>query len=46
MTMSTRGEAAPERAKGGDDVSWANTNLTELKMKKIHTVDSADANGW
>jgi hypothetical protein len=35
----------PERGKGGGDASWADTNLTGLKMKKIYTVDSADRNG-
>jgi hypothetical protein len=29
--MSARGEVAPRRAKGGDDVSWADANLTGLK---------------
>jgi hypothetical protein len=30
----------PGRGKGGDNVSWAEANLTRPK-KKIHTVDSA-----
>jgi hypothetical protein len=34
MATSARGAAAPEREKGGDDVSWANVNLTELKNKE------------
>jgi hypothetical protein len=33
-----------EEGKGGDDVSWADVNLTGPKMKKIHTVDSAGTN--
>jgi hypothetical protein len=28
---STRGEATPEREKGGDEVSWTDTNLIGLK---------------
>jgi hypothetical protein len=31
MMMSARGEVAPRRGKGGDDVSWADVNLTGLK---------------
>jgi hypothetical protein len=31
VTTSARGEAAPMREKGGDDVSWADTNLTGSK---------------
>jgi hypothetical protein len=34
MATSARGAAAPEREKRGDDVSWANVNLTELKNKE------------
>jgi hypothetical protein len=30
----------------GDDVSWADVNLTGPKMKKINVVDSAAINGW
>jgi hypothetical protein len=44
VTTSTGGEAAPGREKGGDDVSWADVNRTELKIKKIHAVDSASTN--
>jgi hypothetical protein len=29
--MSIRGEAALGRKKGGDNVNWANVNLTEQK---------------
>jgi hypothetical protein len=45
VTTSIGGEAAPKRGKRGDDASWTNANLTEPKMKKIHTVDSAGTNG-
>jgi hypothetical protein len=31
----------PGRGKRGDNVSWAEANLTRPKNKKIHTVDSA-----
>jgi hypothetical protein len=34
MTTLTRGKATPERKKGGDDVSWADANLTKLKNKE------------
>jgi hypothetical protein len=34
MAMSNRGEAAPGRGKGGDDVSWADANLTGPKNKE------------
>jgi hypothetical protein len=34
MATSARGATAPEREKGGDDVSWANVNLTGLKNKE------------
>jgi hypothetical protein len=40
-----RRRGALRREKGGDDVSWADANLTRPKNKKIHTVDSADTNG-
>jgi hypothetical protein len=33
MITSVGGEATPEREKVGDDVSWADANLTELKNK-------------
>jgi hypothetical protein len=45
VTMSTRGEMALRRGKGGDDASWADVNLTRLKMKKIYAVDSTGTNG-
>jgi hypothetical protein len=42
---SVGGEAAPEREKGGDDVSWTDVNLIwTKKIKKIHAVDSATTN--
>jgi hypothetical protein len=31
VVMSARGEEASRREKGGDNASWANVNLTELK---------------
>jgi hypothetical protein len=34
MMISARGEVTPERRKGGDDVSWADVNLTVLKNKE------------
>jgi hypothetical protein len=43
---SAEGKAALGREDGGDDVGWANANLTGSKMKKIHTVDSAVTNKW
>jgi hypothetical protein len=43
---SARGEAAPRRGKGGDNISWVDANLTGSKNeKKIHTVDSTGTNG-
>jgi hypothetical protein len=42
---SAGGEAPPERENGGEDASWANTNLTGLKMKKIHAVNLVGING-
>jgi hypothetical protein len=45
VTTSVRGEVASGRRKGGDGVSWADANLTELKMKKMHTVASVATNG-
>jgi hypothetical protein len=44
VTISAEGEAAPGRKKGGDDVSWVDTNLTCPKMKKIHVADSTSTN--
>jgi hypothetical protein len=29
----------------GEDASWVDMNLTELKIKKIHVVDSTAING-
>jgi hypothetical protein len=43
--MSWRCEVALGRRKGVDDVSWVDTNLTELKIKKIHTVNSVGTTG-
>jgi hypothetical protein len=37
VVTSTGGEAAPDRKKGGDDVSWADTNLIGPKNKKKST---------
>jgi hypothetical protein len=34
---SARGEVAPGRKKGGDDVSWADINLTGPKNEKKST---------
>jgi hypothetical protein len=45
VAMSTGGEVAPGREKGGDDASWIDVNLIEPKMKKIHVIDSAASNG-
>jgi hypothetical protein len=45
VTTSAGGEAASGRGKGGDDTSWADVNLSRLKMKKIHIVNSAGTNG-
>jgi hypothetical protein len=44
VATSDRGEAAPERKKEGDDTSWLGANLTEPKIKKIHTIDSTATN--
>jgi hypothetical protein len=45
MATSVEGEAAPGRGKRGDDISWVYVNLTEPKIKKMHTVDSTGTNG-
>jgi hypothetical protein len=45
VTMSARGEIASGKGNGGDDESWADVNLTRLKMKKIYVVNSAGTNG-
>jgi hypothetical protein len=34
MMMSAGGEATLRRGKGGDDVCWADTNLTEPKNEE------------
>jgi hypothetical protein len=34
VTTSARGEAAPERKKGGDNVSWFDANLIGQKIKE------------
>jgi hypothetical protein len=33
-TTLARGEMAPRRGKGGDDISWADVNLTGPKNKE------------
>jgi hypothetical protein len=44
---SIEGETTPGRGKRGDDVSWADANLTESKNeKKIHAVNSAAISGY
>jgi hypothetical protein len=45
VVTSTGGEAAPDKKNGGDDVSWADTNLTGPKIKKINAVNSPITNG-
>jgi hypothetical protein len=44
MVTLTGGEMPPEKGERGDDVSWADTNFTEPKTKKIHAVNSAATN--
>jgi hypothetical protein len=44
VTMLARGETTPGRGKGGDDTSWANTNLIRPKIKKIHAFDLVATN--
>jgi hypothetical protein len=34
VAMSTSGEVAPGREKGGDDASWFDVNLTEPKNEE------------
>jgi hypothetical protein len=34
VVTSVRGEVAPRRRKGGDDVNWADVNLTRSKIKE------------
>jgi hypothetical protein len=43
MTLAG-GETTPERENRGDDVSWADINLTRLKNNKNHHVDSTVIN--
>jgi hypothetical protein len=45
VMTSTGGEVAVGRGKGGADASWADTNLSMKKLKKIHAVNSASING-
>jgi hypothetical protein len=45
VTASTREEVAPGRKNGGNDGSWADTNLIGSKIKKNHAVDLAAING-
>jgi hypothetical protein len=44
--MSVGGETAPERGKRGDDVCWADVNLTGAKKEKINAINSAGINEW
>jgi hypothetical protein len=52
MTISSGGEAAPGRGKGGDDASWIKTNLTRPKNKKntqsiqLLQMDGQDLKQW
>jgi hypothetical protein len=46
VAMSIGEEAAPGREKGGDDVSWTDTDLAGRKIKKIYMVNSAATNDW
>jgi hypothetical protein len=46
MVMSTGGEAVLGRGKRGESVSWAEANLTELKIEEIHVIDSVATIGW
>jgi hypothetical protein len=39
VMASAGGEAASGRGKRGDDANWADANLTDQKIKKIHAVD-------
>jgi hypothetical protein len=45
MTSAGR-EAAPGRENGEDNISWADTNLTGPKMKKINAIDLAVIIEW
>jgi hypothetical protein len=45
VTMSVRGEAALDRGKGGDDVGWADVNLTGPKNKE-NTHDRFSCYKW
>jgi hypothetical protein len=44
MVTLAEEEKTPGRRKGVDDVSWADTNHSGPKMKKIHMVDSTAGN--
>jgi hypothetical protein len=44
VVASAGGEAAPERGKGVDDVSWVDVNLIYPKTKKAYTIDSVAIN--
>jgi hypothetical protein len=45
VATSAEEDAASARGKGGDDASWADTNLTWPKMKKKLAIDSIATNG-
>jgi hypothetical protein len=42
VMILVEGEVAPGRRNRGDDDSWANTNLTNSKIKKIHALLQMD----
>jgi hypothetical protein len=44
MTLA-EGGAAPGRRKRGDNVIWADANLSGSKNEKIHVVNSVAING-
>jgi hypothetical protein len=46
MVISTGGEAVLGRGKRRDNVSWAEANLTELKIEEIHVIGSVATIGW
>jgi hypothetical protein len=45
VVTSTGGEAAPDRKNGGDDVSWADTNLTGQKKKSTQSIHLLQMDG-
>jgi hypothetical protein len=45
VVTSVGGEVTSRRRKRGDDVSWADANLSKPKMEKIHVVNSVATNG-